>query len=233
MLKYALSFILLMAFMAPAVGGAAAEDAAPPRPVPFVCKNYQGIKIKVIPSLGHVKRDLTLRAVDLASRDAWGELMVDHIASKSELSSDMRFDHIRSKEIYETCVVLDEITILHKFEVTSRLLNNYPEGSCEYEQVKLHEERHIALAKEFLERSSELIQNYVASASETMGMLVEPYRTNHAEAYLGQTMNNALLDLQAQLDRQHWKIQQQTLDTPEEKAAIFAACPSWKAPTER
>lgn len=188
-------------------------------------------EVEIIPTFGHIEKDRSLRAVNLNSQDAWGDLMVDHIEGKSSLKSHNSFTVHTAKTGTDVCVALSQVKILYKLDVTLKVVDDYPKDSCEYKETIKHEERHIAVAKDFLAQTSPLLRDYVLENMKgSSTVIIDASHTDRAEVKLNKTMNNLLEAYSQHLLQEHRKAQRQVVDIPDERAKIIAACPDWKHP---
>ena len=204
---------------------------APPKPkaeVPFVWVG-QPLKIEVVPSFGHVSRDMTLRSVDLSTPKAWGTAMVAHLGAQIKLSQQTAYKI--EMDGNSACVLQVETVVLFKLDTKIRSKNQYDPDSCEYKQVEAHEQRHILAAKEFMKQSVPMLKEYLITAMDGL----TSFSTNRddrvaAQLYLEQTMNNRLDEYERYMNSEFIRTQSVGLDSPEQMTQMFAQCPGWKAP---
>ena len=188
-------------------------------------------EVEVIPTFGHVEQDRSLRAVNLNSKDAWGDLMVDHIESKAALKPNNTFSILKPEKGTDFCVILTNVKILYKLDVTLKLVDDYPKDSCEYKETIAHAEQHIAVAKDFLAQTSPMLRDYIVeNMNGRAGMMSYVSVTDQAEAKLSQTMNNILNDYSQYLQVEHKKAQRRVVDIDAEHDRLKTACPDWKHP---
>jgi hypothetical protein len=216
------SFLLLLV-----LGFVALPQVAKADPL---CGGYNP-EIDIVPMFGNIERDRSLRAVNLNSRDAWGDLMVDHIDARVSLKSHNTFTTKKPKKGSDVCVILSAVKILYKLDVTLKVIEDYPKDSCEYKESIAHQERHIALSKDFLQQTVPMLRDYIAeNMKDQAGLTSYVSHTDRYEAQLNRTMNN-LLDIYTQhMQHEHRRVQRELIDVPAERAKLMAACPDWKHP---
>lgn len=212
---------------------APAPEVTPEKPksaVPevFSCVG-KPLNIEVVPSFGHVERDMTLRAVDMTTPKAWGQAMVAHLGGQIKLTAQTAYKIEMDGK--SACVLQVETVVLYKLDTKIRARNPYETESCEYKQLTAHEQQHIDAAKAFLQQSAPQLKAYLITAMDglTSFMTTRDDRVR-AQLYLEQTMNNRLAEYERFLNAEFLRTQAAGLDTHERMTQMFAQCPGWKAP---
>lgn len=213
---------------APAPAPAAPAPVKPAAPQVFTCEG-KPLNLEVVPSFGHVERDLTLRAVDMTTSKAWGQAMVAHLGGQVKLTAQTAYKIEMDGK--SACVLQVETVVLYKLDTKIRIKNTYDSESCEYKQLAAHEQQHIEAAKEFLKQSAPQLKEYLITAmnGQTSFMTTRDDRVR-AQIYLEQTMNNRLAEYERFLNAEFVRTQAVGLDTDAQMKQMFAQCPGWKAP---
>jgi hypothetical protein len=200
----------------------ASADPAP------LCQNYIP-EVEVSPIFGPVSEDHTLRAADLTAPDAWGTLMIDHITGVTQFSAQSEFqthDHGT-----DSCVAIQKVTIAYRMDSTTRIKNEFPEGSCQHTQIKLHKEHHEQVAKDFVTHSVPLVKQFLLNTMKGRSAInVGGRKIDEIQSAMQQTLNSELATFAQYLNEEHRKLQRQIVDSPEEVKKMFAACSDWTPP---
>lgn len=219
-----LGLLLFLAVTGMAGSALATENPSAKFPCP-----PQPLVIEIIPSLAQTQTDLTVRSVDLSSSAAWGETKVQHITATAHLISRSGFKAETDKDL--ACVRQRDTVVTYRLQPKILIKNPYPEGSCEYQQTQAHIQAHIDLSREFLEKTTPLLESYLMKGMEShTSLLVRQGETEKAQMFIEQVLNNKLA-IAAQDLREEFEIFQSTrLDTPQHMQELFARCPGWQPP---
>ncbi len=215
-------------FLMPVASLLLATSAQPAQPAKE-CQGYTP-QIEVFTVFPHVESDHSLRSVEIESSDAWGMLMVDHIATQTKLMAQPEFRSLKKRGI--DCDIMTKATVIFRLENKVQVLNRYPEGSCQHRQVQEHIDKHIQVAKDFQQQSVPLIQEYLVKmmTGKAGAEKVSARADTTGKPEVQKLLNDHLGVYARYLGDEQRKLQKQMLDNPDEVKKLFAPCPGWKAP---
>lgn len=103
-----------------------------------------------------------------------------------------------------------------------RIASNFPKGSCEYNVVKIHEEKHVKVMTDFLNAVPQDYQSYLEKAFT--GKVSASMENKHA---LKQDILKVAQDFVNIINRDQSRIHQRDVDHPDKVADERKQCHNW------
>ncbi len=208
-------------------------QATPPTPVPKApppatpilsfCDLFSPT-FEVVPVYNKPAMDHSLGAADMYSPESPLGDSIGHQSGKTKIRATPVFG--MASEGAETCIFLEEVTIVLSIESTVRIPNEYPENSCEYKQIVAHENRHMAATNEFILQTLPPLKIYLQDQMRGKGGTgMIRRRQDEAQRYLQQVLEGKIAAYARYLNDEYRKLHQITIDNPEEMKKVYAACP--------
>lgn len=197
-------------------------------PAPELCKTTP--QFEVFPVFPHVASDNSLESVNLFSDDAWGMLKLEHLDLKNILS--FQAEYVRHIEKGVACQSMAKVTVVYRIDATLRMKNPYPVDSCEYNQIKTHAESHVEAARNFQKQNLPVLETFLSESFAGKGGVVENGREEEIRDELQRAFSIELFSYAKYLNNEFDRLQNKTLDSPDEMKKIFAACPNRQEPID-
>lgn len=156
---------------------------------------------------------------------------VGHQSGKAILTPSMVYN--LASEGGETCVYIEELSVVVRMDTTVRIPNVYETDSCEDVQIGQHEERHMAATKDFVNQTVPYVKGSLQRDMKGLGGTSMLGRQDEDEArlYLKQVVEKKLAEYSRYLNDEYRKLHQDVIDSPAEMKKVYAACPGgWQPP---
>ncbi|MBI1300295.1 MAG: hypothetical protein GC137_01425 [Alphaproteobacteria bacterium] len=127
------------------------------------------------------------------------------------------------------CVMLDAVRGFFYAAPKLYLPSDYPRGSCEYEEILKHEQRHLDTVYEFHARNTGKYATYLGKIARRVPVL-EPVRTEDELENQRETIQYYFEDRFRTLEEQsiiELNAQQRKIDSPEEYRGVLRRCGNW------
>lgn len=164
------------------------------------CSRQPPPPIRVIPSLGQIQHDHTLSQSDLTKKEIDTENPYGgrrtHVGGL--MSGEIRVEHKVGfvQEVYEqirqVCVHFDAITVNMEINPTIYIAREYQAGSCRYNAIYEHEEKHV-------EADRLVVNKYARRIGEALSFAINKYGSTYGP-FPAHQVGDAQKRLQAYID---------------------------------
>lgn len=154
-----------------------------------------------------------------------GGLMKGGIETKQNIS----FGTMTNHSTQQICFWHDKMEIYIHIKPTIYIANNFPRGSCMFNAIMEHEQKHVLVDREIVNKYATLIGNAVRSdiAQSRLFGPAPLSQKDDIQAAIGKRMQSLLDQFTAQMSDERRK-RQQKIDSLEEYERINHLCPEEK-----
>jgi hypothetical protein len=183
---------------------------------------------EVVPVYNKPAMDHSLGTADMFSPESPLGDGIGHQSGKTKIRATPVFG--MASEGAETCIFMEEVTVVFSIDSTVRIPNEFPDGSCEYKQIVAHENRHMAATTDFITQTLPSLKTYLEEQMRGQGGTgMGRRRQEEAQIYLQQVLDRKLAAYSRYLNDEYRKLHQTVIDSPEEMKKVYAVCPNgWK-----
>lgn len=197
-------------------------------PVPMSFCDLFTPTFEVVPVYNKPVMDHSLGTADMYSVESPLGDNIGHQSGKTKIRATPVFGTV--SEGSETCIFLEDVTIVFSIDSTVRIPNEYPEESCEYKQIVQHENQHMAATNEFINQTLPSLKTYLQEQMHGQGGTpLMRMRQEEAQMYLQQLLERKIAAYARYLNDEYRKLHQNIIDSPAEMKKVYAACPGgWR-----
>ena len=183
---------------------------------------------EVVPVYNKPAMDHSLGTADMFSPESPLGDGIGHQSGKTKIRATPVFG--MASEGAETCIFMEEVTVVFSIDSTVRIPNEYAEGTCEYKQIVAHENRHMTATTDFITQTLPSLKTYLEEQMRGQGGTgMGRRRQEEAQIYLQQVLDRKLAAYARYLNDEYRKLHQNVIDSPEEMKKVYAVCPNgWK-----
>lgn len=206
---------------------------------PITCPAQKSARVDVRWRSEPIKYDMT------QSQDVLGQGQIDtenpygtHVATdvgglmtgKIRYQSGVEISTLEYPASKLTCLWIDKVTVDITIDPTIQIASEHPQGSCEYNAILEHENKHVATDKNVVQDHLELIRRATGEAVQKVGV-VGPKPFSMADGFKKKMSDYVQDQLKSVVDEmyQDRTRRQQRIDTKEEYDRVQAVC-AGKAP---
>jgi len=122
-----------------------------------------------------------------------------------------------------TCAYIKHVDVAFGYEdLTVLIAHEVPQGSCGFEEILKHEQKHVEVAHELLHKYAPIISEKLAEHLKVYGMS-QASNPDYAQQYLSDKLHDAVGDIVMQMENENIERQQQ-IDTPAEYERLGTVC---------
>lgn len=165
-----------------------------------------------------VKYDYTLDKAQIRAKSNSIRNVSGHVQGKMSVNfkPDAKYSSNRS------CIIVSKINVVIKNEPVLRVASNYKKGSCEYNVVKAHEEKHLALMNQFFKEVPRRYTSYLRDELKGRGATPRGAKDKyHAD------LSKILGAFKDKLLKDQKRLHNIEIDHPDKIAAEQAQCNNW------
>ena len=198
------------------------------------CKAAARPKINVTASTKDVRHDHTKSKAQLANQKIDTVSPYSHSQSvyigglmngQIEIKSNVKLSWSTQTATRQSCFWYDEVNIHMEIDPTILIAREFPKGSCEYDEILNHENKHIVVDRFIVKKYRKMMEKYI---NQVMGQ-VETYGPVHSNKtpvvrkqmtqYIEAAVNKVSDAMHAERRKR-----QQAVDSREEYDRVSAAC---------
>lgn len=146
-----------------------------------------------------------------------------------ETSQSMRFSTLTNPRLREVCYWYDTVDVNIHINPTIYIASEFPQGSCMHNAIMEHEQKHVTVDREMVNKYAQLIGNAIKAETDRQPIYgpVPLAQEKAIEAAIKSKMQSIVTNLIAQMDQER-KTRQQVVDNLSEYQRVNALCPDQK-----
>lgn len=215
------------------IGVATSANAAQPSAKAegdFSCRSYPDIAVNVMPVFDEAKLDLRYNLAGIQSLSQKTKHKIPHyesvtlgVASYHPL---MQFyipiiQHLMPDGSF--CARAQHVDARIGFkDVTIYIASEFPQGSCDYQAVLIHEQKHIEVNRQLLKEYVPKIQSRLEQYLKINGMFMVPNEA-YADKLLREKLSKVMDEITQEMSQENQK-RQRLVDSPQEYAKNNTVC---------
>lgn len=128
------------------------------------------------------------------------------------------------------CVALDKVKAVYYANPRYFIASDYKRGTCEYEAIKVHEERHVKAMMDFYERNVDRFRTQLGRSTKRVPLLGPvPREKEHVDAAKQKLMDAVMYEYYKYFYTQMIPLRrlQGKIDSPSEYRYVFNKCSDW------
>lgn len=151
-----------------------------------------------------------------------------------ETSQSMRFSTLTNPRLREVCYWYDTVDVNIHINPTIYIASEFPQGSCMHNAIMEHEQKHVTVDREMVNKYAQLIGNAIKAETDRQPIYgpVPLAQEKAIEAAIKSKMQSIVTNLIAQMDQER-KTRQQVVDNLSEYQRVNALCPDQKKKNAR
>lgn len=143
-----------------------------------------------------------------------------------ETSQSMRFRTLTNPRLGQICYWYDTVDVKIHINPTIYIAREFPEGSCMHKAIMEHEQKHVTVDREIVNKYAQLIGNAIKAETDQKPIYgpVPLAQQKAIEGAIKEKMKSVVTGLTAQMDRER-RSRQQIVDSLPEYQRVNALCP--------
>lgn len=143
-----------------------------------------------------------------------------------ETSQSMRFSTLTNPRLKEVCYWYDTVDVNIHINPTIYIASEFPERSCMHKAIMEHEQKHVTVDREMVNKYAQLIGNAIKAETDRQPIYgpVPLAQEKAIEEAIKGKMKSIVTSLTAQMDEER-RVRQQAVDNLSEYQRVNSLCP--------